>query len=254
MTEESYPDRVCGQIKGFFEENGISYEKGLEKETFRFDARVGRHVCVMKVYRNGTVQVQGPHCPLRTSLNGLKDAIDRGGIAAALLPPEIESFPDSLRKRISEIDDIIVTLLTEAITCYRANATLGCAFLLGAASEKAIWLLIDSYASSIADERNRDRFTSRVNGKFISKAYEEFKQSFASCKTKPKDAALTHDLDVQIEASFNFCRVCRNAVGHPQIPPYVEPGAVLANLGQFVQYMDAIYRLIRFFKTNTMVL
>lgn len=130
---------------------------------------------------------------------------------------------------------------------------LGCSFLLGAASEKAIWLLIDSYAQAISDETNRAKFKERISNKFISRAYDEFKRSFASCKSKPTDPGLVQDLDTKIDSVFQFCRVCRNEVGHPQISPNLDKGVLLANMAQFIKYAEAIYRLIEYFK-NTKVI
>jgi hypothetical protein len=42
----------------------------------------------------------------------------------------------------------------------------------------------------------------------------------------------------------------RNEVGHPQIVPDLDKGALLANLGHFVTYIGRIYGLIEHFKTK----
>ena len=89
--------------------------------------------------------------------------------------------------------------------------------MLGAASEKAIGLLISAYSDSIVGEKNRDGFLSRVNNPMISVKYDEFIRSYKSCKSKPTDLALSQDLETVIGGMFQFCRVTRNQIGHPEI-------------------------------------
>jgi hypothetical protein len=62
------------------------------------------------------------------------------------------------------------------------------------------------------------------------------------------------DLDTQINSIFQFCRICRNEVGHHQIPANLDKGVLIANMGQFVKYMEAIYKLIDYFNCNKIIL
>ena len=85
----------------------------------------------------------------------------------------------------------------------------------------------------------------------VSAKYEEFKKSYKSSTPKPKDPILSQDLDQLIEGAFNFYRHTRNQVGHPQIIPDLDKGVTLANIGQFVTYMERIYGLMGFYQKNT---
>ena len=130
---------------------------------------------------------------------------------------------------------------------------MGCAILIGCASERAICLLIDSYAEAISDPVKRQSFKDKISSKFVSKAYEIFKQSIRSSKNRPELDALFHDWHIQIESLFQFFRICRNEVGHPITPPNIGRAALLANLGQFDKYIGIIYNLIRYFSSNSIV-
>lgn len=55
-------------------------------------------------------------------------------------------------------------------------------------------------------------------------------------------------------AMFQFCRITRNEVGHPQIVPDLDRGVVVANLGHFVAYIERIYTLIGYFGRTGVVL
>ncbi len=122
--------------------------------------------------------------------------------------------------------------------------------MLGAASEKAILILIEAYTNSIKLDANRERFSQRTNGKMISKKYEEFKSSYAGCKNKPTDQVITQDLTHLLDNAFNYYRFSRNKVGHPQIIPDLDKGVILANLGQFITYAERIYALKQYFENN----
>ena len=158
-----------------------------------------------------------------------KEAVESEEEIQELLPFEIEKFPETLKTNIPDIDPVIVRFIEEAIYSLKSNLLLGCAFLLGAASEKAILNLIETFGNSIELEKNREKFKSKTNAKFISRAYDEFKKSFSACKTKPTDFDIQQDLDIKIDGIFHFCRICRNEVGHPQIVPNLAKGVILAN-------------------------
>ncbi|MCP4986714.1 MAG: hypothetical protein GY928_11865 [Colwellia sp.] len=155
-----------------------------------------------------------------------------------------------IKERIPNVDPIIVRFIEEAIITVKAGSNLGCAFLLGGASEKAIFLLVDSYTQAIPDETMRNRFISRTSGKFISKIFDEFKRSWKSSINKPGGYGWTNDIEVKIEQIFQFCRICRNEAGHPHLPPNLDKGVLLANMGQFVKYIEDLYELIKFYQEN----
>ena len=47
---------------------------------------------------------------------------------------------------------------------------------------------------------------------------------------------------------FQFCRITRNEVGHPEIVPDLDRGVLLANLGNVVNYIGRIYELMGHFR------
>lgn len=173
---------------------------------------------------------------------------------AQALPFDIERFPQTIRERVPDCDEVIIRFIEEAIRCFKSEALLGTAFMLGAASEKAINLVINTYADSIKDEKNRERFLTRINNRMISTKYDEFLQSYKSCKSKPTDPVLSQDLETVIGMTFQFSRITRNQIGHPQIVPDLDRGAILATLGHFVTYIERIYSLMRHFRENGVVI
>lgn len=242
------------QMKSFIERNPWTCTESTEGDTNRFDLQSGKFKCCVKVYKTGTIQIQGVESKLRASLTEAKTAIENEEAVGELLPFEIERFPEVLTESIPTVDPIIVRFVAEAIMSIKAGSLLGCAFLLGGASEKSILLLIDAYTVAIDDETLRSKFASRISGKFISKSFDEFKRSFKSSKNKPNGYGWTNDLEIKVEQIFQFCRICRNESGHPHLPPNLDKGVLLANMGQFVKYVADLYELIKYYGENTVEL
>ena len=243
-------DSNYGQVKSFIERNEWPFEEKMEGHINRIDVKHGKHKCAVKVYSTGTIQVQGGESKLKEALVKAKEAIENEEAIGEMLPFEIEKFPETLQERIPNIDPIIIRFIKEAIISVKAGSNLGCAFLLGGASEKAIYLLIDSYAAAIKDQELKDKFKARIAGKFISKVFDTFKGSYKSSKNKPHGMGWTNDLEVKIEQIFQFCRICRNESGHPHLPPNLDKGVLLANMGQFVKYIEDLYEMILYYEEN----
>lgn len=217
MTE--IQEKHYSQVVSFIERSRWSFSEKVESNCKRIDVQSGKFINFVKVYGTGTIQVQGPESKLKEALLKAKEAIENEESLGDMLPFEIERFPELLKEKVPTIDPVIVRFIEEAIITVKAGSNLGCAFLLGGASEKAIYLLIDTYTKAIKDETLRNKFISRTSGRFVSKIFDEFKQSFKSSKNKPQDYGWTNDLEIKIEQIFQFCRICRNEAGHPHLPP-----------------------------------
>lgn len=238
------------QMKSYVERNNFPFQEKDEQGCKRLDVQNGKAKSVVKVYSTGTIQIQGAESKLKAALTQAKDAVENEENIGEMLPFEIERFPEVLKENIPDVDPIIVRFIEEAIVTIKAGSNLGCAFLLGGASEKAIYLLIDAYTQAIPDQTMRDRFVSKTSKKFISKVFEEFKASWKSSINKPQGYGWTNDIEVKIEQIFQFCRICRNESGHPHLPPNLDKGVLLANMGQFVKYIEDMYGMINYYKEN----
>lgn len=243
-------EKHYSQMMSFIKRNQWLVSEKEETNCKRIDVQNGKFTNCVKVYEKGTIQIQGSESKLREALLKAKEAIENEESLGDMLPFEIERFPELLKERVPAIDPVIVKFIEEAIITLKAGSNLGCAFLLGGASEKTIYLLIDAYKKGIKDEGLKNKFVSRTSGKFISKIFEEFKQSFKSSKNKPQGYGWTNDIEIKIEQIFQFCRICRNETGHPHLPPNLDKGVLLANMGQFVKYVEDLYELIAYYEEH----
>ncbi len=241
--------KTLAAVISFLDRQRVEYIQADEQYCCKISVRNGPLRATVSVYNSGKIVIGGPNSPLKESLTQMKDAIEAGkSTVGEALPFEIDKFPETIKERIPEVDPVMVRFVDEAIRCYKADALLASAFMIGAASERAINLLIYTYGEGIKDPTNRDKFFSRINNRMISKKYDDFLASYKGCKSRPTDPVLSQDLDVVIGTMFQFCRITRNEVGHPQIVPDLDKGVILANLGNVVTYLGRIYALMKHFK------
>lgn len=247
-------EKVSSAVKSFLNRQGLEYTEKEEQHATKLEIRSGAQRGSVNVYNSGKIVPGGPQGPLRKLLEDMKVAIETGtAVPGQMLPFELDKLPETIRARCPSCDPVVLRFVEEALRCYKADAFLGCAFLLGAASEKAVSQLIDAYGESISDPTNRGQFQQRIRARGMSQKYDEFQRSFKSCKTKPTDPLLNSDLDVFLGGMFQFCRVTRNEIGHPQIVPDLDKGVLLANLGHFAKYVERVYLLADFFRATSVV-
>ena len=243
--------KICNSVREALKQNGVLENEQDIQHATKFSIKSGANRAGILVYNSGKIHVEGAESELKKWVLELKTSIETGAaVPGSLLPVEIEKIPQTLQERVPACDEVVLWFFQESLRCYKAGSAAGAAFMLGAASEKAILLLIEAYGHRIKDEKNRESFFSRVNNKMISVKYDEFKRSYKSAISKPKDLALTQDLEQLLDGAFNFYRHTRNSVGHPQIIPDLDKGVILANLGQFIVYVERIYKLIDFYGAN----
>jgi hypothetical protein len=243
--------KMYDDVKIFLERQKIDYIESEEQYCCKFTVKNGSTTAHISVFNSGKIVVGGKDGTLRETLNCIKDAVENATtISNQTLPLEIERYPEVILENSQNCDPVIISFIREAILCYKSNAILATAFMLGAASEKAISALIDQYANSILDETNRNKFQQRINSRLISKKWDEFTKSYAGSKNKPTDPVLGQDIDTILGTMFQFFRITRNEVGHPQVVPNIDKGVILAHMGQFVHYIKRIYDLSEHFRVN----
>lgn len=198
-------DEVVASVQTALKANDVSFQETDIDHATKFDCKSGKDKCSLVVYNSGKMVVQGQSSPLKSWLESAKDAVQQGQAApGALLPPEIEKFPQTLQKRVENCDGVVVWFFQESLKCYKAGSVAGSAFMLGAASEKAIAILIDAYRENITDEKNKEKFAQRINNKMISVKYKEFKSSYGSCRNRPTTQPLNQDLDILLDGALIF--------------------------------------------------
>jgi hypothetical protein len=165
-------------------------------------------------------------------------------VLAAAGPPvyDYDGYLRDLRARAT-IDPIVEVFLSEALQAYQRSLFLAAVAMLGCASERAIWLLMNAYVDAIAEESNREKLRTRIASRDISYAYKRFRESFDSTRNQ-LSPALSADFDVHVDAVFQFARLLRNSVVHPSTLPSISHAVAYASLQQFSYYLPSLSKII----------
>ncbi|MCC8195244.1 MAG: hypothetical protein LIO49_00280 [Ruminococcus sp.] len=164
------------------------------------------------------------------------------------IPHDPEGYLAHLKKEIPDIDGVILTYMTEAITAYNHRLYLSATTAIGCASEKAILLLIEAYRGFVPSEKEKTKFSDMSN-KTVKRQFEEFQKSFNGVKGNIKDKDLNDGLDGILDGVYDTLRLNRNATGHPTGKTMVRED-VFASLQVFITYCKRIYGLIHYFEAN----
>lgn len=164
-------------------------------------------------------------------------------------PYDPEGYLKYLRTQVSNVDDIIIAYITEAVQTLRTNNVLSAAVMVGVASERAFNLLLDALLSSTLVGKSRsnlERLKERTN---LKQKFDEVKKVIVQHrKNLPND--LEENLDSNLDGIFSLIRVTRNDAGHPT-GKTISREQVFVNLQLFVPYCKCVYELIDFLKKNT---
>lgn len=157
------------------------------------------------------------------------------------LPYDPDGYMKALKEKVPDIDEITLTYIGEAVSAYNRRHLLSATLTLGVASENLMLSLIEAYAIWISDAKRKESFQKRIEGKFISRQYKEFKQEFSTdVKSFSKDTQA--NWETYLDGIFNFIRLNRNDAGHPTGKQF-DTKIVYANLQVFSEYSQFIFRL-----------
>lgn len=234
------------QMRLFAQNNNFQIEEKEENGYKRMEIKKGSKTCVITVYANGKLLIQGKDSKLKETLWKLKKIIENGENTEEMLPFDIKDFPNIIQTNIENIDPVIIHYLKESIKSVESDSNIGSALLLASASEKAIYLLLEAYQNAIIDEEKKQEFINKISNKFISEKFEEFKNSLKQAT----ENIWSNDIELKIQQIVQLCSICRDEKGHPYLVSDLHKSTLIESIGEFVKYIQDIYKLIEYYNTN----
>ncbi|WP_430816398.1 hypothetical protein [Carboxylicivirga sp. RSCT41] len=164
------------------------------------------------------------------------------------VPNDVTGYLSRLRREIPDIDETIEIYLSESVRTYNINQLLSATITLGCASEKALLILIETYADTYENVDKKQKFIKKTSGKFIKKQFDEFNKEIQALKGD-LPFSIKDGYDNTLIGVFQMIRNNRNGAGHPT-GKKVDKYTLFANLQVFITYCRFIYDMKEFFEKN----
>ena len=165
-------------------------------------------------------------------------------------PYDPEGFLRDFNARNPSADPVVADYLEEAVTAFNHGCPRAAGVLMGAASEKAILVLLDTFQAAITDPAKKNRFEderrSTIHRQF--RALKHRLDRMLQAKKLPSEVA--ESVNSEIPGAFDLLRRVRNEAGHPQLSGKTDRDTVFMNLRMFTEYIRRIQDLIAFFRAN----
>lgn len=240
---EWYRDQLTGYAAA--QRWTVTEEPTTDDRDCRLEIRQGALSTPVILYHTGRIVVQGKAHELRERVVELSRQLEVGTpilpadplLAADQALEELQHLSDFL----PTLDPMVVQLVKEAVLTHQHQACLATAFLLGAASERLILQLIEAFALVLPDSERLVYARRLEQHRGLAKRWDIFRDAWNTSAFRKQ---APYDLDAEITQTFQFTRLCRNEVGHPQLPPRFDCATLRANLAYFRHYLTAVQGLI----------
>lgn len=165
-------------------------------------------------------------------------------------PYDPDGFLREFRKQVPTADPIVTDYLAEAVHAFNASCFRAAAILVGAASEKAILVLLDRFSAKILDAAKKTAFDKTSGGINIHKKYAALKDRLDRMVVAKKfNHDLAETISSQLPGAYELIRKYRNAAGHPDIGGAADSDTVFLTLRVFIEYSRRVTELSDHFNT-----
>ena len=165
-------------------------------------------------------------------------------------PEDQHGYLAALKALVDKLDPVIEQYTEEAVAAFARQMYFAAAVMIGAASEKLVYLLMDALAESVTDDRERAAIIKTTNEHGLPSMFAKLQDALARAKGKKvipwniTEGADTHLLSLQ-----DAIRVQRNEAVHP-LAGKVTPQTVRLSLSSFPGACRKVYDLMGWFQAN----
>ena len=162
------------------------------------------------------------------------------------VPEDVAGYMHHLTSLVPSIDPVIRQYVQEGLGSFAREMYFSAAVMLGAASEKEIYLLGGSLAGALKDTGARTQFTNQLNGRSLYSLLMSMGKHLAMCKVPRAifDGAQNH-----LTSLFESIRVQRNDAVHPNTAN-VFPETVRLSYDAFPPALQKAESLRKWFDEN----
>lgn len=164
------------------------------------------------------------------------------------LPEDIDGYMKLLLKLVPKLDDVIGQYIREGVSAFDRRTLFAAAVMVGAASEKAIYLLADSMLGAIKDPGRHQKFKKLIEYRKLSEFFDFMEDALKDAKQiipyPVHDGCVTYLMSL-----FDAIRVQRNDAVHP-MNATVSEDSIRLSFQAFPYALQKSEALREWFQTN----
>jgi hypothetical protein len=164
-------------------------------------------------------------------------------------PEDQGGYLAALSSQVTNLDPVIMQYVQEAIMAYSRRMFFASAVMIGAASEKTIYLLMETLAGSVKDATQKKVIVKSIEARKLPTMYKCLQENLSRTK-RQMPWPIHEDADAHLISLQAAIRVQRNDAVHPQAGK-VTPSTVRLTLSAFPGACKKAYDLIQWFKVNS---
>ena len=131
-------------------------------------------------------------------------------------PEDVERYIKFLRGHIPTLDAVIDQYIVEALTAFEREAFFASAVMLGAASEKELYLLADTVLGALKDVKKQIKLKGLLDRRKLLELFETVRDTIDDAATaKVIPYSVTEGATTHLMSLFDAIRVQRNDAVHP---------------------------------------
>lgn len=164
-------------------------------------------------------------------------------------PEDQGGYLAALSSQVPILDPVIAMYVAEAVMAYSRRMFFASAVMIGAASEKTIYLLMEAVADSVKDATHKNTILKSIEARKLPTMYKCLQENLTRAK-RTMPWPIHEDADAHLTSLQAAIRVQRNDAVHPQAGK-VTPSTVRLTLSAFPGVCKKAYDLIQWFKLNS---
>lgn len=166
------------------------------------------------------------------------------------IPHDPTGYLKRFREEIPDYDLTVESYLAESLNCFISGNLISSIVMLGVASERTFLLLCESLCNSIDNKTEKSSFEALLKINAIKPKMDRVLDKIQTIqKQKPKP--LPDNVNIMLTVVFDFIRLQRNDLGHPQEnPPKITREEVFVNLKIFPTYIKMVDQVIDYLNKN----
>ena len=164
------------------------------------------------------------------------------------IPEDSRQYMEVLLSLVPTLDDVIRQYIEESLVVYQRRAYFAAAVMIGAACEKAIYLLADSIMQSTRNLGQRQPLGDALQKRSLPKLFEAIRETLNSGLEKIP-YGVSEGTELHLLSFFDSIRVQRNEAVHPNAAT-VTPSKVQISLAAFPHACEKIYDLMNWLDSS----